>query len=422
MFRLFRKKSAREEGLKASSEQEPKNSTGAMPSEQQQQQINGRGSSRFHPPDLENTSKALYTSLHPSQFSWSLKNGTGSSGGWITETQTFYALSNTGELVYLQLAYSNLSWPAQTICQITARYFNREGTNRFGTWTVPASRLRLDAVRTSCSARSTSFSQKEPLDGNVASFRVQHGCDSDEPIILDLDFKGVSQPFAIHDGCIHFGRDRMDGYIQLKFIPAARVTGSVRLDDGSQRSFDGWGFIVRQFQGLKPYLSASRWNLFYFCTGDRLSKNSVSFQNTSLFMLQLITPEPYDRIAYNIGCIWREDRLLAVSIDNQISEVSPVLDLQSKYTIPRAFQYRWKGVTFEGEPFQASCQCETRTVVTKECVLDSLPFVLRKVIEAFIPRPYIFQWTDETTVSIDLAGSVNEYTGWAFQELSIISE
>ena len=54
-------------------------------------------------------------------------------------------------------------------------------------------------------------------------------------------------------------------------------------------------------------------------------------------------------------------------------------------------------------------------------MLEQLPFIMRKIIETIVTKPYVYQWLDRTEMEIHLGESSIKSDGWIFQELSLLS-
>lgn len=367
---------------------------------------------RFHGHEGENTSRELANIIAPKQFCWSM---TGAQ--WITEAQTYYLVSQTGQFIFLQVAFSNLSWPAQTTCQLLVQYFDPRSNKPCGSWSKHsvAAKMRVSHDKRSVQVKNINFQHQDLDDGN---FGVKLEFEETDSIELDLLFSPLSNAFSIKDGNIYFGLNKLDGFINMKFIPSAKITGSIKID-GVKEDFVGNGICVHQFQGLKPYLSASQWNIFYFQSDPEEGSTESA---VSALMCQIKTPENYDAATFNIGSIFSNGKLIAVSTGNNIEFLDTVRDPDSNYNIPNVFNYTWEGMTFDSEPFTATCSFSPGKTCSKFNVLDHLPFFLRKAIEAFVTRPYAYYWVERGQVELKIGDQISTHTGWIMQELSLISE
>lgn len=366
---------------------------------------------RFHGHNSENTSLDLTRIIPPKQFCWSMAGAQ-----WITEAQTFYLISKKGKFIFMQIAFSNLSWPAQTTCQVTVRYYDPATKKEAQGWHMhsAASKMKVSHDKRSVQVKTINFQHQDQTDG---TFEIKLDFEEEGKISITMTFSPVTDAFSIKDGNLHFGVDKLDGFINMKFLPFAKISGKLKLD-GAEEEFDGHGICVHQFQGLKPYLSASQWNVFYF-QGDQ--EEGLDKPPVSLFMTQITTPPNYDAVTFNLGSLFVNGKLAGVSVGNKIDCSNAERDPDSNYCIPGNFTYTWEGTTFSNEPFIVTCDTAPTCPCAKINVLDHLPFFLRKAIEAFVTRPFAYYWLDRGEVKMKIGDQESTVKGWIMQELSLIN-
>ncbi len=379
---------------------------------------------------------------------------------WVTEARTFYMISDTGQLLFIQLAYTDSGWPVPPACQMSVRYFDApllgvvespsRGVGASGqcsdlVWTTirehslaPASlagstlghvfdsvmcggrRIRLDKARSGAAIQSSHIcSESSPLIAGpsgpaameevvVAMSSMSIGGRGERVIVqfkgriidLELAFEPASpHAVAFGDGEVSFGVGASDGKISMAFVPSGRASGRLLL--GSKRgpgeaiAFNGTGMCIHQFQGVRPYLVATHWNLAYFVED---SSGGEAMAPLSLFMLQVRTPIKYANSLVNFGLISSGGRVLMASCSNQITSQSPIFDPSSGYYIPQQITYEWRGISADGDAMEAKCVVTSTILCAKINVLDQLPFVMRKIVEAFVTKPYVYQWLEDSVV------------------------
>lgn len=417
---------------------------------------------------LDNTTKALYAPFSLLNFSWSLKGTT----SWVTETRNVYVLNEVGEMLSLQLVFSEPGWPIPSVSIVSACYFDARqagvpvGGN--GQWiTIPRLQshkfAKKDILRgldghvfesTNHSASKMIFSRnKTGVAINQTQVRIigpstspehdPHGSrlveginggdrDSDNDtkknyakdslklsyrgnvLSFDLIFEPLCSGVSFGGGKIEFGVERNDGEISMRFIPCGKIQGMITVDD-VPRAFSGLGLILHQFQGIRPNLAISRsWlNLF-------VSDKDAQGQQTILFMWQITTPTAYGSVTINYGTIYGDDRLIVMCQDGKITTFDPKLDPGSGYYVPSKILLEWSGVTIDGDPFSATCTIQPRILVERFNPLEQLPYVVRKIVESFFTRPYLYLWTNRSEVTIKMRGNCESISGWVFTELSIL--
>ena len=367
-----------------------------------------------------NRSKDLTNWQTAKEFKWSMA---GSS--WITEAQNFYVVGRDGSLVFFQIGYSNLGytpsihylfvcrWPSTT-CQLSARYFNPlKNINVFESQSISAMRMKMSSDYTTVHAKKSGIEHVHVM-GDLGLIKLRF---DEDPLGVQLNLRPECQPFQVSDGNIHFGQDMSDGFINMKFIPTAHATGWTQVGDGEKDPFEGHALVIHQFQGVRPHLSASRWNLAYFVGDTQRSGMTPS----CLFMIQLKTPDSYDDATINYGAIHHKHDSLAVSVSNEIIHGESPIDEESGFPIPTLITYKWHGVTFSDKKFTAVCEATPKVQCARICLLDNVPYVLRKVVETFVARPFVYQWLDRAQIKLEIEGEEGEcLEGWIFQELSLI--
>lgn len=230
---------------------------------------------------------------------------------------------------------------------------------------------------------------------------------------LDLNFKPKSLPFQINGGQVQFGATKTDGFIEMKFIPAGRCEGKISID-GDNFDFRGFGMCVRQFQGVKPHLTTKRWNCLYF-REKTADPNCVK----SLFMIQMQCSSSYNGAVINYGFYFDGEKLQAVtSQEDEIIYAKTSVDPDTGYSVPDHFDYRWKGIDMQGNPFDALVSGTHQSRMARIDLLENVPIFFRKIVETFCPaRPYIYQ-----NLNHDVEAVINgeKITGTLFQEFSFL--
>jgi hypothetical protein len=412
-----------------------------------------------HTQNVNNESSALYNSFSLSNYNWRLG---GSS--WVTETRTFYLLTELGEMIFMQLAFTDSGWPIPPSCQVTARYFDTRQAStpveKTGWVTIPkykprhfgrnkerpehvfecinhsASEMKSSKNKTSVrmangeiSIIGPSTNSEHRIDPKPESKAGEHaangnGSKSDAlkvsyhgaSLSLDFQFEPQCSGIAFGDGKITFGEDEADGEIHMRFLPCGVARGNMTIA-GESRAINAVGLGVHQFQGIRPNLVAARWHLAVF-----ISDKDDAGEQTIAFMIQVSTPATYGSTIVNLGGVYGDGRLLALCREGKITSSSPNLEPHSGYYIPRHVRFEWRGVTIDNDPFYANCSVTPGILCERINLLDQLPFVMRKIVETFVTKPYVYQWVDRAEFSVNFGGNEGSISGWLFTELSILGE
>ncbi|CAG8467127.1 8977_t:CDS:2 [Ambispora gerdemannii] len=336
---------------------------------------------------------SLYSEVTPKDLEWTLASGSS------TETQTFYLTTNEGHFAFVQMVHSNIGVWSPTI-QFTARFFGG-GINTFKS--VNMSNFKLSQDKRSATADNMAIK----LDDTCTRYKVTLNHKTE--LTVEFEIERVDRSFKIGEGKTYFGKDQK-GFVEHKFWPKCKVTGNIVVDG---RAFDvsGTGLFVHAIQSMKPHLIATRWNF-------------LSFQapNASLAMMEFETTPQYGSTKVNQGSLIVNDKLVGVSVENAAEFLETELDPQTGYHIPNVIHYTWKGKTLEtGEEFQASLKIRPETLMDKIDVLNEVPYFLKKIVQAFVAKPYIYQWFNAATVEITIGSNKLTSTGKLFNEATFIS-
>ena len=96
-----------------------------------------------------------------------------------------------------------------------------------------------------------------------------------------------------------------------------------------------------------------------------------------------------------------DNKQVTIAFDSNVIHKDIVSDSFSSYLIPSSINFNILGETFDGASsinikFESPC----KYLCDKIDVLNELPFLLKKFIQAFITAPYIYEWLDETELKV----------------------
>ncbi|KAJ3058872.1 putative cell survival pathways protein [Quaeritorhiza haematococci] len=244
---------------------------------------------------------------------------------------------------------------------------------------------------------------RTPSD-NSLTFKVVFNSAPD--LVLDFTFESLSDGFQLGEGKTFFTSDPAGGYISPRFIPKAKVTGSI-LVDGKVISADGHGLFVHAVQ-VKPFC-VGRWNFLNFQAGE-----------DALLMYQYEMPDGYDYEIglVNQGCLVRNNKIVAVLTSNTARHISSRYDDFSGYHVPTSIEYIWSGTTTDGtnKPVQIEMTVHPKNLCDKIDMLAELPYLLRMVIQTFVTRPFVYEWFEDAVAKVTVGEEKFEIKGKAFVE------
>ncbi|RIA96902.1 oxidative stress survival, Svf1-like protein [Glomus cerebriforme] len=337
---------------------------------------------------------SLYSDVTPKDLEWTLASGSS------TETQTFYLATNEGHFAFVQMIHSNIGLWNPTI-QFTSRFFGG-GINTFKS--VNMSNFKLSPDRRSATADNMSIVLNPEC--NKYTVTLKH-----KELIVSFDFELIDRGFKIGEGKTYFGQDKSTGFVEHKFWPKGNVKGNI-IVDGQAFDVTGVGLFVHAIQGMRPHLIASRWNF-------------INFQSdvASLSMCEFETTPHYGSKKVNQGSLVVNDKLVGVSVKNAAQFLETKLDPETKYNIPTKIKYTWEGKSLEtDEHFSVSLDIKLEVLMDKIDVLNEVPYFLKKIVQALVAKPYVYQWFNEAEAHVKI-GDNEEFIarGKLFSECSFIS-
>lgn len=237
-------------------------------------------------------------------------------------------------------------------------------------------------------------------------------------IVVSLDFKRVDKAFKVGEGKTYLGGDKASaaGFVSHKFWPRAESKGTFIINQQIYE-IEGDGMFIHAIQGMQPQLIASNWN---FC--------NFHSKEASIGMMQFQTTKQYGSVNINQGSLVLNDKLMCVSVDNNVELLDLEKDSETEYDIPKRIKLTWKGKTVkekedeEVQDVDITMIVEVKNLIDKIDVLAEIPYVIRKLVQTFVVKPYIYQWLDKATAEITIGDQEKVVTeGHCFQELVFVS-
>ncbi|KAI7874985.1 oxidative stress survival, Svf1-like protein [Lichtheimia hyalospora FSU 10163] len=347
-----------------------------------------------------------YTKLDEHDLEWTCASGSS------TENQVFYVTTKTGGFAFVQLIYSSIGIWNPTI-SFTCRFYDPgNGVNTFKNINQ-AYQFELSEDRQSVKTEFFNIT----LDPTRTTYKVQI---THPELVVSLDFKRVGDGFKVGEGKTYLGggdQSTAAGYVSHKFWPRAEAKGTFIIDK-TLHEVDGDGMFIHAIQGMQPQLIASNWN---FC-------NFQSPDGTSLSMMQFQTTKQYGAVNINQGSVVLNGKLITVSVDNHVELLDLQHDAETDYQIPQKIKLSWKGKTIKEEGKEDEIKdvsvvmvVSVKNLIDKIDILNEIPWFLKKLVQRFVVKPYIYQWLDKATAEITVGDEKVEVEGQCFQELVFVS-
>jgi hypothetical protein len=235
-------------------------------------------------------------------------------------------------------------------------------------------------------------------------------------LAADLTFTpGRDGTVKFGDGKVFFGADQEDGYIESQFNPRLTVTGKIYVD-GIPRPFSGIAYSMHQTHGVRPTQVASQVKLLIFVADVEEGQPQSCF-----YMLQIRTPPEYGQEILNYSMYHQGEKLVGASTLSSLTPSDSQIDDRSGYPIPVELVATWRGINPENASFKAECRFRPQVLVHRVNLLELLPFVMRKVVETFITRPYVYVWLDRAELEVKEGPAQRRLPGWMFCEICFLN-
>ncbi|KAI8096807.1 oxidative stress survival, Svf1-like protein [Halteromyces radiatus] len=350
------------------------------------------------------TDGQYYSKLTENDLDWTLASGSS------TENQVFYVTTRTGGFAFVQLIHSNIGIWNPTI-SFTCRFYDpTTNTNVFKN--INMSNFELSDDRRSVKTDHFNIT----LDPTQQTYKVQI---THPDLVVSLDFSRIDKGFKVGEGRTYLGGDQGSaaGFVSHKFWPRAQAKGTFIVDK-QLHDIEGDGMFIHAIQGMQPQLIASNWNFVNFHAPE-----------AALSMMQFQTTKQYGSVNINQGSLVLHDKLICVSVDNHVELLDLQKDEETEYDIPQRIKLTWKGKTIkedgkeEEEPkdVQVEMIVTVKNLVDKIDVLAEIPWFLKKLVQTFVVKPYIYQWLDKATATITVGDETVQVEGNCFQELVFVS-
>ncbi|CAN6666210.1 ceramide-binding protein Svf1p [Trichomonascus vanleenenianus] len=364
------------------------------------------GAEAFHPITETVSGQNPYGKLDKSDLEWRAP--------WSSnvETQTFY-FSNTatGHYGFFQVIHSNpvgLHFTAQFTCLI-----RHDDKPEESVWT--STHLEdFEAKGTTMTAQGLSITLNEAENEYAVTSVVN------EESLVEVTFsRGECAGFKIGaDGTSYYGEDVKSpwGSMRHVFWPRAGLKGkivvkghTIELEPATAR-----GMYVMAMQGMKPHHAASRWNFLNF-QGPTMS----------CVVMEFTTPPSYGSQTVSIGAITKDDELIATSVavkvEHQDSEVDEV-----GWSAPKKIKFEVAGPKVESETDAAEVSAVVEgsldRLVDRVDVMAEIPSFVKKVVAGVSgAKPYIYQYSNPMTMTLEIDGEKFTEEGHAFSEATFIS-
>jgi hypothetical protein len=227
-----------------------------------------------------------------------------------------------------------------------------------------------------------------------------------EKVSFELETLNKVAPFKVGDGVCAFGTDKQSSTSQFRPFhhPHGTCKGSWRTkQDAQEQSFTG---VFGMTHSMDKNLVKSM---------ERASVTCFEGADTSLSLFQVKGNKAHDSEEVSYGYVVLQGDIL-VTINNQVNIVATEKDPESGYLLPKEVEYFWSGKTASGEDVEIQLNMKNGALNHTVDLLSDLPFLVRKVVQAMVAKPYAFHWWGEGKASFKVGDKVYTETGYVFQE------
>ncbi|EKM78881.1 hypothetical protein AGABI1DRAFT_114442 [Agaricus bisporus var. burnettii JB137-S8] len=380
-------------------------------------------------------------------------------GGFATETQIWYVVTEDGKSVMCQIIHSAVGlWYPQI--QFTFKIYDSKTGEQFWksvnatNFVTPPS--GLDKRSSKADQFSVTYKSHPDNPDFPESYTFNANLGQDMQISMELKRYGTAPGFKVgkgpKGGYSYFGPDleKPDGYVIHRFWPRMLAEGHY-VQNGQAHMFKGGSMFVHAIQGMRPNLVASSWNFGHFQSSiaDGVSAIQMEFKTTSQYGKR---GAGSGGVSVNVGSIVVDNKLVAVTaqtvwpdedsdesvVKSKATHLRPEVDPDTGYKKPEEISYEWKGPSLvPGAPGDITAHqvvsvgsvANPQGLIEKVDVLAEIPYVVKMAVNYVAgTKPFIYQWFNPAVLEIKGPEEVSaglskgkKVEGWLYNEATFIS-
>ncbi|KAJ2704537.1 putative cell survival pathways protein [Coemansia sp. IMI 203386] len=348
----------------------------------------------------------IATQAVPKDFAW-LRDSTGS------ETQTMYFHLDNGCVGFVQIAWAYLAMI--TTIETNAMFYVPGHKCVFETHNGHTLKVSKDSYEYGCKGLSMAWNKEhDKLNVKYTAGKERNA----KGVAATFEFVRKSDGYKIGDGKNHIG----DGTAAHYFYPTGEVIAKGEIN-GEKFESKGVGLFIHAHSGnIMPYNVGAEWNLSFF-TGRRENASPDSKERSTFHLLQYLTPESYGSVNCSNAGLTEDNQLRAIFWDTTVEHKELTKDENgSGYEIPKRVIITSKGKTTDGKPVTVTFDARPSYRLHDIDVLHEMPYVVRRLVQALITKPFIFERYEENAkVTVAVEGE-DPYAlvGVAFHELTMV--
>jgi hypothetical protein len=309
--------------------------------------------------------------------------------------------------------YTNLQYRLSPTAQITARYWSSSTDEFVTTNSFSGSSFVLSHDKCSCQINAQNKMMLESSLANIPKYFVS-AFPQRANMGMTLSFESKSPITQIKSGrtMMKLPSANAPQSVWHRFIPIGQVTSTIQNGDGRSKQLNGYATYLHGIQSSKPHVISTRWDMFQHLDGPSLS---------ALIMLQFKTPGHFSKQAITQALYVRDGKVVCCTTKASARHLTSEIDSGSSYPIPKTIEYKWEGRTVDGDSFKAASEVTSGTMIARWDILSTLPFLLRKLLQALIAKPFTFHWLDRVKATVEVGSETRVLEGMTFHETTYVN-
>ncbi|KAJ1901505.1 putative cell survival pathways protein [Kickxella alabastrina] len=339
-------------------------------------------------------------------FAWK-RDSTGS------ETQTLYFHLDNGCVGFVQIAWVYMAMV--TTIETNAMFYVPGHKCVFETHNGHSLKVRKDSDEYECKGVSVAW------DAEHRDLKVKYTAGKQrnaKGVAASFEFVRKGDGYKIGDGKNHIGEGTAEHY----FYP----TGDIKVEgeiNGEAFQSQGVGMFIHAHSGnIMPFNVGAEWNTVFFA-GKREGAPAEASERDTFHILQYETPASFGSACCSNAGLTEAGSLKAVFWDTTVEHMDMVKDENgSGYSIPKRILFTSKGKTTDGKPVTVTFDAQPKTRLHDIDVLHEMPYVVRRLVQALITKPYIFErYQEDARITVAVEGEQPyDLVGVAFNELTLM--
>ncbi|KAG5916996.1 putative cell survival pathways protein [Claviceps africana] len=349
----------------------------------------------------EEATETPYTEITRDDLKWKGLEST------CVETQSFYLMSDNGDIALAQVIYSNVAG-MRTTCQFNSKIFSKDASKPHLWCSTPLNNFEFSEDKTGCYADDCALELSE--DGNEYTIKSMN----DERSIVNLKITRTAPGFVVgKTGTTKYGTnlEKPWGTIRHAFWPRCAAEGTITTPDGPV-DFKGRAMYSFALQGMKPHHAAAKWNFANFQS-----------PNYSAIMMEFTTPASYGTTLVNVGGIAKDGEILTAGSGHEVVHIEVKKDADNEWPEPSSVKFEWKGTEKDVKPMSATVEGPLGERSDRVDVMAEVPGFVKSIVAAAAgTKPYIYQYTPKMTLKLKIGDEEITEEGQLFMEATFITE